>query len=184
MSRRSANLSRFTGTSQPAAGGYGQQDVDDGAYPLRPLSRNRASRPSWAAAGSAGELEGALELDGFLRATPRANQQNGSEQRKPNSRRKSRLSDAEQEDGYISAGTGDGQEEQDRLLLSSAGVEGAWPLEHPMSRQAGPDASVCSAGLQSRHCFFTLRLLYNSPLNQLQAPLHGSIILQSPTSHG
>ena len=159
MSRRSANLSRFTGTSQSAAGGYGQQDLDDGAYPLRPLSRNRASRTSWAATGSVGELQSALDPDSSLRATPRANQQNGSEQRKPNSRRKSRLSDADQEDGYLSAETGDGQEEQDRLLLSSAGVEGAWPLEHPMVRQAGPNASVCSAALQSRNWIFTLRLL-------------------------
>ncbi|GHJ88639.1 hypothetical protein NliqN6_5041 [Naganishia liquefaciens] len=142
MSRRSANLSRFGGTSQSAEGGYGQPDVDNGAYPLRPLSRNRASRTSGTAAGSAGEFVGAANEDSSLRTTIRIPQQNGSERRKTNSRRKSRLSDADQEDGYLSAGTGDGQEEQDQLLLATAGVEGAWPLEHPKQRQDETNASL------------------------------------------
>jgi hypothetical protein len=143
MSRRSANLSRFAGTSQSADGGYGQPEVDDGAYPLRPLSRNRSSRGLRNATGSSAELSGGSNDESFLRATPRAYQQNGSGQRKPNNRRKSRLSDADQDDGYLSSGTGDGQEEQDHLLLANAGVEGAWPLEPPTYKPKGQGSSVC-----------------------------------------
>lgn len=147
MSRRSANLSRFAGTSQPADGGYGQPGVDDGTYPLRPLSRNRSSKALRNAAGPAGELSGGSNDESYLRATPQVHPQNGSGQRKLNSRRKSRLSDADQDDGYLSSGTGDGQEEQDHLLLANAGVEGAWPLEHPTFRPTGPGSSVCFSKL-------------------------------------
>lgn len=184
MSRRSANLSRFAGTSHSAEGGFGHPEVDDGAYPLRPLSRNRSARASWIAAGTTEELSGGSNEDSFLRATPRPNQQNGSGQRKPNNRRKSRLSDADQEDGYLSSGTGDGQEEQDHLLLSSAGVEGAWPIEHTTNRQTEPGSSVCSEdpyGLCLNSCWL---LRFVSPRNRPQRRFNGKVGRKSATSHG
>lgn len=139
MSRRSANPSRFAGTSnapQGFAGDYGQghsddipitftnhrPDVDDGSYPLRPLSRNKvlSSRTD---IGIAGEGDGGSTHRSLLRSADKS-------LRKPNDRRKSRLSDADQEDdGYTQFGAGDGQAEQDQLLLTGAGLDGSWPSE-------------------------------------------------------
>lgn len=141
MSRRSANLSRFAGTSQsphPSPGGYGYSDtddaastsakppdIDDGSYPLRPLSRNRTSGTIRADSSLDTESSGGSYHRSLLRANDKA-------VRKANDRRKSRLSDAEQEhDGYTHSGAEDEQAEQDRLLLSSAGLDGSWAFEGP-----------------------------------------------------
>lgn len=139
MSRRSANPSRFAGTSnapQGSAIGYGptdsndipvtftnhRPDVDDGSYPLRPLSRNKVSS-SRTEPGTAGEGNGGSTNRSLLRSADKS-------LRRPSDRRKSRLSDADQEDdGYTYSSAGDGQAEQDQLLLAGAGLDGSWPSE-------------------------------------------------------
>lgn len=114
MSRRSANFSRFAGTSTAPLAATGYQETspfhsvaDDQSYPLRPLSRNRLSNTGTQARSSDG---------GYIT---------------PGRSKKSRLSDGEPSDhGYDRTGAGDDLEEQDALLLGNAGVEGAWPYEH------------------------------------------------------
>ncbi|KAJ9123974.1 hypothetical protein QFC22_000765 [Naganishia vaughanmartiniae] len=114
MSRRSANFSRFAGTSSAPLASTGDTSpfplvADDQSYPLRPLSRNRLSN-----------------------TRPQERSGNGGHNILGQSK-KSRLSDGEPPDnGYDRAGAGDGSEEQDLLLLGSAGVEGAWPHDHHM----------------------------------------------------
>jgi hypothetical protein len=115
MSRRSANFSRFAGTSSSPLVSSGYQDTpspfsagnDEQTFPLRPLSRNRLST-----AGPLGQTgDGGHAVLGQSR--------------------KSRLSDGEPPDHvYDRAVAADESEEQDALLLGSAGVEGAWPYGH------------------------------------------------------
>ncbi|KAJ9097691.1 hypothetical protein QFC21_004728 [Naganishia friedmannii] len=115
MSRRSANFNRFAGTSSAPLASSGYQDTsalpsipDEQSYPLRPLSRNNR----------------------LLNAGPRglAGDDGRSISGQP---KKSRLSDGEPPDHvYDRAVAGGGTEEQDALLLGSAGVEDAWPYNH------------------------------------------------------